>query len=68
MRWKDWRGAAWRRPSSRQVWGHSLVGGWGPFEYVDMCNALDIEPVITLAEDTNDAGDCSANFSKCPPP
>jgi hypothetical protein len=55
MRWKDWRGPEWTRPSNQQVWGKSLLAGWGPFEVVDMCNALDITPVITLAYDTNGA-------------
>ena len=57
MRWKDWRGPAWNRPSSRQVWGRSELAGWGPFEVIDMCAALDIEPIITLAYDANDAMD-----------
>jgi len=57
MRWKDWRGPAWKRPSARQVWGRSELAGWGPFEVIDMCAALDIEPIITLAYDVNDAGD-----------
>ena len=26
-------------------------------QVIDMCNALDIEPVVTLAYDSNDAGD-----------
>jgi hypothetical protein len=26
----------------------------GPFEVIDMCAALDIEPIITLAYDLND--------------
>jgi len=42
MRWKDWRGSAWARPSVAQTWGGSLLAGWGPFEVIDMCNALDI--------------------------
>ena len=82
MRWKDWRGAAWNRPSLTATWGESLTAGWGPFgegrggrlrpqlapsprlpfipsppspEVVDMCNAMGIEPAITLAYDSNDA-------------
>jgi hypothetical protein len=27
MRWKDWRGPSWNRPSGTQVWGRSLLGG-----------------------------------------
>lgn len=57
MRWKDWRGPAWKRPSVAQTWGSSLLAGWGPFEVIDMCNALDVQPIITLAYDVNDAGD-----------
>ena len=58
LRWKDWRGPAWNRPSAQQSWGDALLGGWGPFEVVDMCNALGIEPILTLAYDANDPSDC----------
>ena len=54
MRWKDWRGPQWNRPSLDAAWGASVTAGWGPFEVVDMCNALGIEPAITLAYDSND--------------
>lgn len=64
-RWKDWRGPEWNRPSSRQRWGRSLLAGWGPFEVIDMCRALDIEPVITLAYDTNDALDFADLVEYC---
>ena len=57
IRWKDWRGPVWNRPSQRQVWGFSLLSGWGPFDYVEMAEALDLEPIITLAYDSNDALD-----------
>jgi hypothetical protein len=57
MRWKDWRGPAWNRPSNQQVWGYSLLSGWGPFEYAELAEALGIEAVITLAYDSNDAMD-----------
>ena len=57
IRWKDWRGAVWNRPSQQQFWGNSLLSGFGPFEYIEMAEALDIEPIITLAYDTNDATD-----------
>ena len=33
------------------------MSGWGLFEFVDMCNALDIIPIVTLAYDTNSLGD-----------
>jgi hypothetical protein len=57
MRWKDWRGPAWNRPSATQTWAVSLLAGWGPFEVIDMANTLGIEPIITLAYDTNDVED-----------
>ena len=57
MRWKDWRGPVWNRPSQRQAWGNSLLSGWGPFDYIEMAEALDIEPIVTLAYDSNDAID-----------
>jgi hypothetical protein len=65
MRWKDWRGALWNRPSSQQVWGFSLLSGWGPFEFADLGAALDIEPVITLAYDSNDATDFADLVEYC---
>jgi len=30
LRWKDWRGPPWTRPSSGHAWGRSLLAGWGP--------------------------------------
>ena len=47
--WKDWRGPPWERPSLGAVWGSlgTLISGWGPFEMMDMCDALGIEPVFT---------------------
>jgi hypothetical protein len=39
------------------VWGDSLVSGWGPFEFVDMANAVGIVPILTFAYDTNKAAD-----------
>ena len=55
--WKEWRGAPWARASSQHVWGQSLVGGWGPFEFVDACAELGIVPVLTLAYDRQNATD-----------
>ena len=65
MRWKDWRGAVWNRPSQQQAWGKSLLSGWGPFEYIEMAEALDIEPIVTLAYDTNDALDFADLVEYC---
>ena len=57
FKWKEWRGPAWNRTSMGHTWGDSLVGSWGLFEFVDMCNAADIKPVVTLAYDSNTASD-----------
>ena len=49
--WQKWTGPQWTRPSrTAGVWKSCLLSGWGPFEMVDMCDALDIEPVITTTE------------------
>ena len=45
--WEKWRGAPWERPSAGATWNHAVNGGWGPFEFIDMCNAAGIEPVVT---------------------
>ena len=65
MRWKDWRGPVWNRPSQTQYWGNSVLSGFGPFEYIALCDALGIEPVITLAYDSNDATDFSDLVEYC---
>ena len=57
LAWKDWRGAPWERRSLGHVWGGSLVSGWGPFEFLAMCEAADILPVVTLAWDLNSVQD-----------
>jgi len=49
--WDKWTGPAWTRPSrDNGAWRACLLSGWGPFEMIDMCNSLDIEPVITTTE------------------
>lgn len=55
--WKDWRGPPHERKSLGHVWGASLVSGWGPFEFFNMCESAGIEPVITFAYDLNSAAD-----------
>jgi hypothetical protein len=57
LRWKDWRGEPWARPSNDQLWGSSLIAGWGPFENLQLAEDLGIEAVVTLAYDVNDADD-----------
>ena len=51
MYWKEWRGPAAFRPSNGHVWGNSLISGWGPFDFIDMCQAAGFVPIVTLAED-----------------
>lgn len=65
------------RPSLGAKWGAELISGWGPFEFIDMCNAAGIEPVMTTtgvcdactAEDMGDLidythGDSSTTWGK----
>ncbi len=57
--WQRWTGPPWKRPSVGAVWNaysggsYSLIGGWGPFEVVDMCAALGIEPIITTTSSSS---------------
>lgn len=53
LRWKDWRGAPEARAAMSHVWGPTLVAPWGPFEFLDMANALNVTPILTLAWDLN---------------
>ena len=68
--WQKWSGPAWTRPSRvNGIWRLDLLSGWGPFEMIDLCNALDIEPVITTTDTSSpqDFADlveyCWGNFS-----
>jgi hypothetical protein len=49
--WKEWRGPSAFRPSNGHLWGNSLISGWGPFDLVDLAEAMGITPILTLAED-----------------
>jgi hypothetical protein len=51
MYWKQWRGPAAFRPSNGHTWGNSLISGWGPFDFIDMCQAAGFVPIVTLAAD-----------------
>lgn len=44
--WKEWRGPAAFRPSNGHVWGNSLISGWGPFDFIDACEAAGIVRVL----------------------
>ena len=59
FKWKEWIPVSqpWLRPSMGHAWGDSLVGSWGLFEFIDMCNAAAIKPIVTLAYDLNSADD-----------
>ena len=59
FKWKEWIPVSqpWLRPSMGHTWGDSLVGSWGLFEFIDMCNAAAIKPIVTLAYDLNSADD-----------
>jgi alpha-L-arabinofuranosidase len=47
--WKDWHGRPWERPSLGAKWGSDLISGFGPFEFVQMCEEAGIEPIVTTA-------------------
>ena len=40
------------RPSVGARWGHDLIAGWGPFDFIDFANAAGIEPVMTTSSTT----------------
>jgi hypothetical protein len=65
IRWKDWRGEPAYRASSTQTWQASLIGGWGPFEIIDVANAAGFEPIVTLADDVNSATDFADFVEYC---
>ena len=47
--WKDWHGRPWERASLGAKWGSDLISGFGPFEFLDMCEEAGIEPIMTTA-------------------
>ena len=47
--WRNWRGQKWERQSFGTYWRSDYMSSWGPFDFIDMCNAAGIEPVITTA-------------------
>ena len=46
------------------MWKKALISGWGPFEMIDMCAALGIEPIITLTAlvEAEPSDCCSAGY------
>ena len=57
--WQKWTGPVWERPSIGAVWNaysgnsYSLIGGWGPFEVIDMAVAMGAEPIITTTSSSS---------------
>ena len=48
-RWKRFRGPAWDRQPFDGTWYHDFASpGWRIFEFLEMCEAADIHPVVTL--------------------
>ena len=45
--WKHFRGPVWDRPPAS--WRQSILTGWGPFEALDMCQALNCTFVYTTS-------------------
>ena len=52
--WKNWRGVPWERQSLGAKWGSELISGFGPFEFVDMCEEAGIEPIVTTTAQWGD--------------
>ena len=67
FRWKDWLPVSqpWLRPSMGHQWGDSLVGSWGPFEFIEMAQSAGIKPILTLAYDLNKADDWADLIEFC---
>jgi len=54
--WQKWTGPReFRNATIRAGWNTDLIEGFGPFEFIDMCNAAAIEPVVTLTETSSPA-------------
>ena len=63
--WKNWRGKKWERKSFGDAWRCSYESSWGPLDFVDMCNAADIEPIVTTAADAGPTGKERGNADCC---
>ena len=59
--WQKWTGPPWLRPSVGAVWNaysgdsYSLIGPFGPFEFLAMTMALGIEPILTTTSSSTPA-------------
>ena len=74
--WQKWTGPVWQRPSIGAVWNaysgnsYSLIGGWGPFEVIDMAVAMGAEPIITTTSSSTpesfaDLVECAPKMRRC---
>eukprot|EP00935_MAST-01C_sp_MAST-1C-sp1_P000128 g128.t1 len=54
--WKNWRGRKEERASFGAFWEHSYESSWGPFDFIDMCNAAGILPIVTTAAEATISG------------
>jgi hypothetical protein len=52
--WQHWVGPRWLRPPAS--WGQSILTGWGPFEALDMCEAIGCEFVMTTSASCKSCG------------
>ena len=44
----------WERKSLGAKWGSELISGFGPFEFVEMCEEAGIEPIVTTTAQWGD--------------
>ena len=55
---KNWIGNPWERQSLGAKWGSELVSGFGPFEFIDMCAAAGIVPIMTTTAESGGSQPC----------
>lgn len=66
MKWKDFRGAPWMRPSMQRSWnGDLLMANWGPFEFLDMAAAAGVEATLTFDYQLNTVNDWADLVEYC---
>ena len=64
---KKWRGDPWERESLGAKWGSELVSGFGPFEFIQMCEEAGIEPIVTTTAQWGDQMSKTATDTCCAP-
>lgn len=52
--WKKWTGPPSQRASLGAKWGSELISGFGPFEFLDLCEEARIEPILTTTAQWGD--------------